>query len=314
MDTHNFVLAITTGLLTAPSHRMTQLFDYFDARFALEQTQDADRASVIVQDCSALRVPLKTWVQQTRLAGATAIMHALSPRDMCGEAYKMAGLVGGRPWTLAIGQQGEAMQFLIGTVSGAQQAHGDGQPERPRVHFGARAEGDLGWQFIRDESAGVAYALFQRPDMIELNQLLTPELARRQFDAALAETQDFALRVGSGFSESFRLALLLSEKSAQAGLAALDQGALRVEVAEHFPTDDQAWLDKLMAVVDAFAQFNWGAAKVLGLAAISAADVFGATGSWNDQSFDGTDQALFESLSARLYDAMNDYFAALLSA
>jgi hypothetical protein len=198
----------------------------------------------------------------------------------------MAAFAGGRPWTLAIAQRGELIQFLVGTVS-----HG-----------------------AHNDEARLAYALLQRPETVELRKPSAAPLAHAAFQAALAQAQDFALRVGSACSESFRLALLLCEKSAMAGQAELDQGALRVEVAEHFPCDDEAWLNERMAVVDSFDQFEWEAGKVLGLAAISAADVFGGAGSWNDQAFDGTDQALFETISARLYDAMNDYYAALLSA
>lgn len=276
MDTHNFVLAITTGLLGASSSRLGRLFNYFNGGFDLTGIQHPERASVIVQDCSAVRISLKKWVHDVRLAGATFAGLGLSQEDVCGEAYKMAGFAGGRPWTLAIANRGQAAQFLIGT-------------------------------------AGVAVALFQRPNPVKLNRPLAPDLARQEFEAVLVEAQDFALRVGSGFSDRFRHALLLSEKAASADDAGLDRGALRVELAEHFPTDDQAWLDSLMSVIDSFAQFEWDARKVLGLAAVSAADVFGERGSWNDQSFDGTDQALFENLSARLYGAMNDYFAALLS-
>ena len=276
MDTHNFVLAITTGLLAAPDSRLVHLFNYFHGGFDVTGIQSPERPSVIVQDCSAVRISLKKWVQDGRLAGATFAGLSLSPEDVCGEAYKMAGFAGGRPWTLAIANPVEAAQFLIG-------------------------------------SAGASVALFQRPNAVKLNRPPTPDVARQEFEAVLAETQDFALRVGSGFAERFRLALLFCEKAAMADDAELDQGALRIEVAGHFPTDDQAWLDSRMSVVDSFAQFDWEARKLLGLAAVSAADVFVERGSWNDQSFDGTDQALFENLSARLYGAMNDYFAALLS-
>lgn len=289
MDTHNFVLAITTGLLAAPSSRLGRLFNYFDDRFDLTGIPARERAGVIVQDCSAVRTSLKHWVQEMRQAGAATTMLGLSPEDISGDAYKMAGLPGGRPWTLAISNTPEAAQYMVGTVS-----------DSPR----ASAKGS---------DAGVAFALFQRPDTVKLSPPMAPGLARQKFETVLAEAQDFALRASPGFAESFRLALLLCEKTATAGHEQLDRGALRVEVAEHFPADDHAWLDSLMSLVESFAQFEWKAAKVLGLAAISAADVFSAAGSWNSQSFDGTDQALFESLSARLYGAMNGYYAALLS-
>lgn len=285
MDTNNFVLAITVGLLGASSRRLVRLFAYFDMRFNLDGTGNPGRPCLVVQDCSAMRLPLKAWVRDVRNAGPAAARLGLAGHDICGEAYKMAAFAGGRPWTLAIAQRSEFTQFLIGTVS----------------------------QTTQNDEARVAYALLQRPETVELKPPAAPDLAREAFQDALAQAQDFALRVGSGYSESFRLALLLCEKSAMAGEAELDQGALRVEMAEHFPCDDEAWLNERIAVVDSFDQFEWEAAKVLGLAAISAADVFGAVGSWNDQSFDGTDQALFETISARLYDAMNDYYAALLS-
>ena len=286
MDTHNFVLAITTGLLGASTTRLERLFAYFDVRFNLDGNGRPGRPGLLVQDCSAVRLPLKTWVRDMRHAGPAAAMLGLAGHDICGEAYKMAAFAGGRPWTLAIAQRSDFTQFLIGTVSHS----------------------------APDDETRVAYALLQRPKTVELKKPGAPRLAREAFQAALADAQDFALRVGSSYSESFRLALLLCGKSAMTGEAELDQGALRVEVAKHFPCDDEAWLNARMAVVDSFDQFEWEAGKVLGLAAISAADVFGGAGSWNDQSFDGTDQALFENISARLYDAMNDYYSALLSA
>ena len=221
MDTHNFVLAIATGLLAAPSSRLGRLFSYFDDRFDLTGIHARDRARVIVQDCSAVRMSLKHWVQEIRQAGAAVTMLGLSPEDTFGEAYKMAGLPGGRPWTLAISNTPAAAQYLIGTVSDSPHA--------------------AGAKCVPGSSTGVAFALFQRPDAVKLNKPPTPRQARQKFEMALAEAQDFALRASPGFAESFRLGLLLCEKAAAAGHEQLDRGALRVEVAEHFPTDDQAW-------------------------------------------------------------------------
>lgn len=293
MDTHNFVLAITTGLLAAPSSRLGRLFNYFGDRFDLTGIHAREPAAVIVQDCFAVRMSLKNWVQEMRQTGAATTILGLSREDIFGDAYKMAGLPGGRPWTLAISNTPAASQYMIGTVSDP--SHASGTTSEP------------------GSKSGVAFALFQRPDTVKLNKPLAPHLARQKFETTLAEAQDFALRASPGFAESFRLALLLCEKAAATGNEQLDRGVLRVEVAEHFPTEEQAWLDALMLLIESFAQFEWDASKVLGLAAISAADVFSAAGSWNSQSFDGTDQALFESVSARLYGAMNDYYAALLS-
>ncbi|HEY0491452.1 MAG TPA: hypothetical protein VGD30_18220, partial [Telluria sp.] len=118
MDTHNFVLAITTGLLGASSARLDRLFAYFDMRFNLDGAGRPGRPGLLVQDCSAVRLPLKTWVRDMRHAGPAAARLGLASHDICGQAYKMAAFAGGRPWTLAIEQSREfTTQFLIGTVS-----------------------------------------------------------------------------------------------------------------------------------------------------------------------------------------------------
>ena len=72
-------------------------------------------------------------------------------------------------------------------------------------------------------------------------------------------------------------------------------------------------LPSVQQFTEAFAPFGWGADRLLGLAAISAADVFEGMGSWNDQTFDGADEKAFHEVSSTLFTAMNRYFEALVS-
>jgi hypothetical protein len=124
--------------------------------------------------------------------------------------------------------------------------------------------------------------------------------------AALEAIEAFAAKVDSPFTVNFRLAQTLSAHTGSCGPS--DRQALSKMMAAHAPEQET-----LGALMDLFADFGWDADRVCGLAAVSAADVFGAMGSWNDQSFDGELDAEFEALSSRLFTAMNDYFACLLT-
>lgn len=190
---------------------------------------------------------------------------------------------------------------------------GPDETERRRVYFRIRMQHDLGWQLARNPEPWLAYTFFRRPEEVDLCAPPRLAVAKLEFEAALTATEHFARRVESSFADSFRLALLLSQDTSLDETRGIDTVALRGKLAKQFPSEDTSWIDALFLIVDGFSQFNWEAGKVRALAAISAADVFGAMGSWNDQSFEGEEDAVFEELSRRLYDAMNSYFSALLS-
>lgn len=190
---------------------------------------------------------------------------------------------------------------------------GPDDEERRRTSFRLRLQHDLGWGLARDEHSWLAYTLFQRPQPVDMPPPSASHTTRQTFAAALHDIHDFALRVRSEFANAFRFALLLSEMSSNGLDHHIDPRALRNELAQRFGEDNHERIEPAVFVVDLFTQFNWAPSKVLGLAAVSAADVFGCMGSWNDQSFDGADQAHYETVSSRLYDAMNEHYVALLS-
>lgn len=69
----------------------------------------------------------------------------------------------------------------------------------------------------------------------------------------------------------------------------------------------------LQSFTQMFAPFEWGADRVLGLAAVSSADLFGDAGGWSDQVFEGEEQVRFQAVSLKLFAALNRYFEALVS-
>lgn len=72
-------------------------------------------------------------------------------------------------------------------------------------------------------------------------------------------------------------------------------------------------LPLLRSFVQVFAPFEWRADRLLGLAAVSSADVFGLMDAWADRAFEGDAQSSFQAVSLKLFDALNRYFEALAS-
>jgi hypothetical protein len=188
---------------------------------------------------------------------------------------------------------------------------GPDDEERRRLSFRGRLQHDMGWylasyptpwcMYVLDEdccTAGVADETASAIIKVDHQQ---------RFEAALKAIAAFAVKVQSPFLIHFQLAQDFAAE-AQAD-APFDRAAFeRICTSNNVP-DYLAGTE----LVDLFAAFGWRNRRVLGLAAVAAADVFGAMGSWNDQSFDGDEAAQFETVSSELFFAMNSYLASLLT-
>lgn len=69
----------------------------------------------------------------------------------------------------------------------------------------------------------------------------------------------------------------------------------------------------LQLFVQPFAPFEWGADRLLGLAAVSTADVFSGMDTWTEQDFEGEELARVQAVSLKLFGALNRYVETLVS-
>lgn len=189
---------------------------------------------------------------------------------------------------------------------------GPDEEERRRLSFRGRLQHDMGWYlkshptpwrmfvFDEDECEASANDEAAAATIIEVNH-------QQRFEAALEAIGAFAVKVQSPFAVHFQLAQSLAVEARTE--APFDRAAFeRICVSNNVP-DSVAGGE----LVDLYAAFRWGTRRVFGLAAIAAADVFGAMGTWNDQSFDGEEATRFETVSSQLFCAMNNHLAALLN-
>ena len=185
---------------------------------------------------------------------------------------------------------------------------GPDEEERRRLSFRRHLQHDMGWNLKMQTVPWRMFVFDENGDKVEEANAATAIVdLQRRFEAALEAIEAFAVKVQSPFAVHFKLANRL------AAHARVDAPFDR-EVFEHICVSNDA-PDYLanMELVDLFAAFGWRTRRVLGLAAVAAADVFGAMGSWNDQSFDDDEDEQFEALSSQLFDAMNAYLASLLT-
>lgn len=197
---------------------------------------------------------------------------------------------------------------------------GPDEEERRRLMYRGRLQHDMGWylkrhpapwrMFVFDEESSEASAADDAADdaanMVEAGQ-------QQRFEAALEAIEAFALQAQSPFAAQFRLAKRLAVQAR--AHAPFDRAAFeRICASNPMPEHGAD-----AGLVDLFAAFGWGNRRVFGLAAVAAADVFGAMGSWNDQSMDedesidDDEEAQFEAVSSQLFGAMNAYLASLLT-
>jgi hypothetical protein len=187
---------------------------------------------------------------------------------------------------------------------------GPDEEERRRLSFRGRLQHDMGW-YLKSHSAPWLMFVFDK-DGCEAgtgdeSAAIIKVGHQQSFEVALEAIGAFAVKVQSPVVVHFQLALALAAEArvdAPFNLVAFE----RICVSNNVP--DYLADTKL---VDLFAAFGWRSRRVFGLAAVAAADVFGAMGSWNDQSFDGDESAQFETVSSQLFCAMNGYLASLLT-
>lgn len=183
---------------------------------------------------------------------------------------------------------------------------GPDEEDRRRLHFRHRLQNDLGWWSRANDHPSMLFVLDQIDRVASFDAMPLGE-ARRAFVTALQAVSAFARRVQSPFVTAFDLALLLAAHAE--GETEPDLTALQRSLSDRF---GESWESVALSVAP-FRCFGWGADRLLGLAAISAADVFGGMGSWNDQGFTDGDEARFHAVSEALFTALNRYFESILS-
>jgi hypothetical protein len=177
--------------------------------------------------------------------------------------------------------------------------------------FRARLKHDMGWYlkshptpwhmfvFDEDEREAPADGEAAAAAIIEVNH-------QKRLEAALEAVAAFAVKVQSPFAVQFQLAQALAVEAradAPYNRATFERICVSNNAPDHLAGGE---------LVDLFSAFGWRTRCVLGLATIAAADVFGAMGSWNDQSFDGDEAKQLEAVSSELSSSMNGYLASLL--
>jgi hypothetical protein len=139
-------------------------------------------------------------------------------------------------------------------------------------------------------------------------QSLGIEQAQSAFSKALEEIKVFAAEIQSPYEEAFSLALFIitgvkdfssEELIAQVKSSGFSERAIEV-------LNGRVW------IADQFRELGLKSEKVRGLLAISIADVFGGMGSWNDQ-YGESDQERYQTVSANMFQALKNYFAAIIS-
>lgn len=187
--------------------------------------------------------------------------------------------------------------------------------ERTRLHYRWKLQLDTGWRLVESEDRWLTYLFKCQPKDSRVAIFPTKvSESRDEFESALIQAEKFALEIASPYAECFRFALFLSKKSHSVA-SGINAAAITAELAAamNFSEDLINRLDSTFKLIDALSRFGWSDATLYSLAAISASDVFGAMGSWNDQSFEEPLAATFETVSARLFSAINRHFGALLA-
>ena len=191
-----------------------------------------------------------------------------------------------------------------------QEVFGPDDEHRRRLSFRGRLQHDMGW-YLKMHPKPWCMFVFDEDDCSDEAGDETAAVVnvdfQKSFEAALEAICAFAVKVQSPFAEHFQLAKSLAAR------ARMDAPFNRAEYQRICVANNVPDYLTNAELVDHFAAFGWGTRRVFGMAAVAAADVFGAMGSWNDQSFDGDEAAQFEAVSSTLFWAMNDYLASLLT-
>lgn len=184
---------------------------------------------------------------------------------------------------------------------------GPDDEERRRLAFRAHLQHDMGWRLQRNPTPWSMFVFDEDNAAVAGDKDVANVDHQQRFEAALAAIEAFSMQARLPFTGHFRLARALAAAARTDG--PVDRAAFERICVSNGASGRLA--DP--ALVDLCAAFGWRSRRVLGLAAVSAADVFGAMGSWNDQSFDDDEEARFNAVSAELFSAMSGYLASLLT-
>ncbi|WP_313168565.1 hypothetical protein [Massilia oculi] len=178
---------------------------------------------------------------------------------------------------------------------------------RRRLEARERLRHDLGWT-IREADAPSTLRVLDRDDRpAPAREAMPMAQARQQFIDALTQARDIAWRVDSPFDHVFGAARHLA-------MHAIDPGPLDPTA---LASPDLYWEPDMLIILQlftrAFEPFGWGGDRLLGLAAVSGADLFGGANAWTGQALEGEDKVRFQAVSMKLFAALNRYFEALVS-
>lgn len=184
-------------------------------------------------------------------------------------------------------------------------AFGPNEEDQKRAAARSKGEKDR-WSLQPTEQPWEYYAFRELDYGIDIQG--SAEQAQPVFINALKDIRDFARNIQSPFEEAFSLALFmitdakdLVPERLELQLKASGFSERAVEVLK-----DQFW------IAEQFQDLGFTASEIKGMMAISLADVFGGMGSWNDQYVEG-DQERYQVVSARMFPALKDYFASVIS-
>lgn len=179
--------------------------------------------------------------------------------------------------------------------------------ERRWYYFHDRLQHDLGWAIREIDPAWSLSVLDRGEDSASLASPRRMVQARQQFVAALTSARDVARRLDAPGQHLLGAARDLAVQAGRTG---------PVDIAALAPLGlvrQAHWWQLALLLKATFAPFDWGADRLLGLAAVSTADGLWEADAWTDRQFEGRDKAQFQALSLKLFSTLNRYFEALVS-
>jgi len=183
-----------------------------------------------------------------------------------------------------------------------------------RKRAAARAELDSSRWKLQETREPWDYYVFVRVNHDWNTTTIDHEQARLRFISALHDIRQFATTINSPFAEAFRLSEAILTTPLPTGNYDDEHIALTADhlknsgLSEHAIATfgDTAWMARLFITLD------WDDMRIRDLMAVRFADVFGGMGSWNDQYIEN-DYEKYDAISATMFDAMQNFFASLLS-
>lgn len=173
--------------------------------------------------------------------------------------------------------------------------------------------GDRQWYLVQNKNPWELY-LFERTAGLILEDGTPLIAAREKFIAALEAIHSYAQEIKSPFDEAFGLALFFLTEQNRSGFFDESSIAGMLKRLEALRFSDQA-IDRFNSIVSYatdMKMLEFSPGKMYDLMAVSAADVFGGMGSWNDQ-YSMDHRETFDKHSSALFESLKQFFSGALS-